>query len=358
MRTTTLRKDKFLSNKLICRFCGSDQLVQRFSLKIKMNGRQKFFCKKCQKEDFPSVKQKKRKRKPRDWHAYNNQLKRRGDFVICIPKEDWDEALAEMNKEKNGHPFEYPKLLINVAVAARFTLHLHYRQLEGFLSGLASRFGAFPATPSYSQLCRRANAAMEGSKLAVGIKGLSKWKEGDMIAVDSSGIKVCNRGEWIRHKHKVRRGWLKLHIATNSKGEAIIAEVTEEDTGDAEVFEEVVAPRLQELKPSRVPLDMGYDKNTVYDAIGNCGADPVIPPRDGATTDCASKYRRKIVREMIKSGYKRWSRKHRHGERWMVEGYFSAFKGTFGEYVSCRKPENMVNELYTKVLILQELREK
>lgn len=32
-----------------------------------------------------------------------------------------------------------------------------------------------------------------------------------IIAVDSSGIKVHKRGEWMREKYKKRRGWIKIH---------------------------------------------------------------------------------------------------------------------------------------------------
>jgi len=254
--------------------------VLRFSLKIKNNGRQRLYCKACQKEDYPSVKQKKRKRKPRNWNAYNSQLKRRGELEIYISKEDWDAELAGMNREKNGRPLSYPKMLISTGMAIRFTQHFPYRQEEGFLGKLASSFKAFPAAPCYTQLCRRVNAAMRDSKQMLSVRALSNWRPGDILAVDSSGIKVFNRGEWIRHKHKVKRGWLKLHIATNGNGEAIIAEVTEEDVGDAEVFDRTVAPHLKKLKPKRVPLDSGYDKNSVFDAIGEDGVDPVIPPRD------------------------------------------------------------------------------
>jgi len=33
-----------------------------------------------------------------------------------------------------------------------------------------------------------------------------------VIALDSTGIKVANRGEWIRDKWHVRRGYLKIHV--------------------------------------------------------------------------------------------------------------------------------------------------
>lgn len=40
------------------------------------------------------------------------------------------------------------------------------------------------------------------------------------IAVDSTGIKVSNRGELIRRKWKVKRGFIKVHIAVDTKNQA------------------------------------------------------------------------------------------------------------------------------------------
>jgi len=38
-----------------------------------------------------------------------------------------------------------------------------------------------------------------------------------IIAIDSTGIKVTNRGEWMRHKWhcKSRKGYLKIHVAVD-----------------------------------------------------------------------------------------------------------------------------------------------
>jgi hypothetical protein len=53
-----------------------------------------------------------------------------------------------------------------------------------------------------------------------------------IIAVDGSDIKVSNRGEWMRHKWKVRRGYLKIHIAVDVKQKRILAlKVTDEEVG-------------------------------------------------------------------------------------------------------------------------------
>jgi len=50
-----------------------------------------------------------------------------------------------------------------------------------------------------------------------------------IVAVDSSGMKVSTRGEWIRHKWKVRKGWIKVHIAVDVKTKKLLAlELTDE----------------------------------------------------------------------------------------------------------------------------------
>ena len=62
-----------------------------------------------------------------------------------------------------------------------------------------------------------------------------------IIAVDASGVKVANRGEWIREKWKKRRGYLKIHFAVDIETKNIVSfEVTDESVGDHKKFKEVV----------------------------------------------------------------------------------------------------------------------
>jgi hypothetical protein len=42
-----------------------------------------------------------------------------------------------------------------------------------------------------------------------------------LIALDSTGIKVANRGEWMRHKWHIRKGYLKIHITVDIKKKRI-----------------------------------------------------------------------------------------------------------------------------------------
>ena len=56
-----------------------------------------------------------------------------------------------------------------------------------------------------------------------------------IIAADSTGIKVTNRGQWMDEKWNVlnRKGYLKIHVAVNIKTKEILAlEVTDEKVHD------------------------------------------------------------------------------------------------------------------------------
>src|SRR5215207_8226787 len=62
-----------------------------------------------------------------------------------------------------------------------------------------------------------------------------------VIAIDSTGIKVSNRGEWIRHKWNVKRGYLKIHVAVDIKRKRILSlNVTSEQVHDGKVLSELV----------------------------------------------------------------------------------------------------------------------
>jgi hypothetical protein len=62
-----------------------------------------------------------------------------------------------------------------------------------------------------------------------------------IIAIDSTGIKVTNRGEGIRHKWNVKRGYLKIHRAVDIKKKRILSsQVTSEQVHDGKVLSELI----------------------------------------------------------------------------------------------------------------------
>ena len=51
----------------------------------------------------------------RDWHKYNEQLVKRGEFFLDLNfVEDWQEELATMNFGKIGAPYQFPHSLIEL----------------------------------------------------------------------------------------------------------------------------------------------------------------------------------------------------------------------------------------------------
>ena len=100
----------------------------------------------------------------------------------------------------------------------RVSFHLPYRQTKGVVREHASN--TLPSIPDYSRICRRIN------KLNIIISTddeSSVHADNFVIAIDSTGVKVTNRGEWIRHKWNVKRGYLKIHVAVDIKRKRILS---------------------------------------------------------------------------------------------------------------------------------------
>ena len=150
-----------------------------------------------------------------NWKKYNESLVKRGEILLDFDVIDnWDSELEKMNKEKEGRKFVYPDSFIKLLGYMRAYFHLPYRQTEGVVREHASN--TLPSIPHYSNISRRIN------RLDIKISDDDKSSLHDdnfVIAIDSTGIKVSNRGEWIRHKWNVKRGYLKIHVAVDIKKE-------------------------------------------------------------------------------------------------------------------------------------------
>jgi hypothetical protein len=101
--------------------------------------------------------------------------------------------LKEMNKDKVGEPFRYHDIFPLLLGYVRAYFHLPFRQTEeGIAQGHAK--GKVPSIPDYTTINRR-----RINRLDVKIKEDDKSKEFKdeyiTIAIDSTGIKVTNRGQ-------------------------------------------------------------------------------------------------------------------------------------------------------------------
>jgi len=157
-----------------------------------------------------------------NWDVYNDSLVRRGEILLDFSVLDgWNREVKLMSVGRRGRPFTYPDSLIGLLASIRLLFHLPYRQLEGFTRAL-SRYVDGLRVPDYTTLDRRVN------RLNLKIdESLTGSDETVYTALDSTGVKVHKSGDWIRRRFKVRKGYLKVHIAVNVKTRQIIAlEVT------------------------------------------------------------------------------------------------------------------------------------
>ena len=270
----------------------------------------------------------------RNWPEYNEKLVKRGWFYLSTDfVKNWDKELKKMNKRKNGRPYRYPETFIQFSGLAYSFLHLPYRQLEGFLRALS---GFVPGLRSadYTTLWQRI------SNLELNIP----VPDNDIVvAVDSTGMKVTSRGDWMREKHGVeRKGWIKVHVAVDVETRRPITfEITDERITD----QDMVKPLLTDIKLKDSLMDGAYDKKEVFKFLKEKGvAMPGIKIRKNAVVKTGSE-RAESVLEFKKYGYDSWKLVHRYGRRWAAESVFSAIKRIFGENVRATSKKGMFDEV-------------
>ncbi len=199
----------------------------------------------------------------RNWKKFNESLVKRGEVLLDFDVIDnWDNELKKMNKDKEGRKFVYPDSFIKLLGYMRAYFHLSYRQTEGVVRAHAAN--TLSSIPHYSNISGRIN------RLDIKISDYDKSSLYDdyfVIAIDSTGIKVSNRGEWIRHKWNVKRGYLKIHVAVDIKKKIILSlKVTSEQVHDSHVLPELVDDII--IKQNKVVetaiMDGSYDSNNNF----------------------------------------------------------------------------------------------
>ena len=282
------------------------------------------------------------------WPSYNQSLVRRGEILFAYDFLDiWDDDLARMNENKNGKKYQFPDSLILVIGYIRVYFRLPYRQTEGIIKATGK---SLPDHPSYSQICRRVNKLDIPSKRADD----DDDDESIVIAIDSTGIKVTNRGQWMQDKWNVgKKGYLKIHVAMNTKTKEILAlEVTDEKLHDGKVMEHLVEQVLENNHDAKIKSLLGdgaYDSNENFKYLQKKRIRPGIKVRKNSISSLKNnKLRNREVSSQIKDLFK-WKKKRKYGHRWMAETAFSSMKRMFGEHASATKFQNMVKEMTMKV---------
>ena len=293
------------------------------------------------------------------WSVYNQSLVRRGEILLGFDViNNWDTELKEMNKDKVGqNHFIILILFFSYWDMPRHTFIFPYRQTEGIAQGHAN--GKVPSIPDYTTISRRIN------RLDIKIKDDSKNKqfkdEYIVIAIDSTGIKVTNRGQWMKEKWNVRKkGYLKIHITVDLKSKKILSiKVTDEHIHDSKALPELVDDiiKLNSVTAiGKVFADGAYDNNEIFRYLGENGILPCIKVRKNARVGWK---KGNILRNLSvisqKKDLQKWKDSESYGQRWIVETVFSSIKRMFGEYVYSVRLKNMIQEMMLKASLYNKM---
>lgn len=286
----------------------------------------------------------KRKKDKRDWKAYNEKLVKRGEFYINPHfLETWLDEIKEMNAGKIGQPYMYPESMIEFLAVIK-AKNFDFRSLQGIVSALSKRLGCFPVI-SFSQIRRRIKQM-----------DLKFSPQGDdlIVAVDGTGMKVSNRGEWMRQKWGVRRGWISVVIMGDVEGNIIDIRI-----GNENLDERAAGRGMLRNNKDNINKYLGdglHDCEDTFDLCNEFDIKPGIKIRKNAVENGMNP-RAKEVRLYKGKGFKEWAKQKNYGLRWPAsEGIFSAVKTIFGEHVNNHKKRNMYHEARLKFWAYQQIK--
>jgi len=293
-----------------------------------------------------------------NWAEYNRSLIERGNLTIWIDEKASEKWIAPREQGKNGRPRTYSDDAILIALTLRTVFKLPLRALEGFLKSLLKIMQVALPTPSYSQICRRS------SDLDMSLGRLSRKRPTDVV-FDSTGLKVYGEGEWKVRTHGAskRRTWRKLHLAIDpSSGEVLLAELTDNSKGDAQVAEGMMEQVHGHVQ--RVYGDGAYDSHEFRKKVSAKEAKCKIPPPRNATigrsSDKATQERNSAISAIKGLGgddeaRSLWKKLVGYHTRSLVETAMFRFKTIFGENLRSRTWENQKTESVVKCLVLNTM---
>ena len=289
-----------------------------------------------------------------NWSSYNQSLVRRGEILLGFDVIDnWETELKDMNKDKVGEPFHYPNTFLLLLGYAKAYFHLPYRQTEGITQAHAK--GKIPSIPHYTTINRRIN------RLDIKINNKDNVSEHGylIIAIDSTGIKVTNRGQWIRDKWGIRKGYLKIHIAVDIKSKKILSmKVTDEHIHDSKMVPELVQNIIKSNSATAIGklfADGAFDNNGVFRCLADNGITPCIKVRINARVKKTNHFLRNLSVIFQKKDLHGWKASVSYGQRWIAEAVFSCLKRMFGEYVYSVRLKNMIQEMMLKASLYNKL---
>ena len=245
-------------------------------------------------------------------------------------------------------------MAITTALTLRAVFRLALRQTEGLIGSILGLLGLDLPVPDHSTLSRRAET-LEVPRPRHG-------REPVHLLVDSTGLKLCGPGEWLVEKHgtKTRRGWRKLHLATDADtGRIVASALTDKDADDGSR----VGPLLDRIDGPVASFtgDGAYDRDDVYAGVAarHPEAAVIVPPRSGAvpsdTAGTAPTQRDRHIEAIAERGRMGWQRSSGYNWRALVESDVSRWKRIIGDGLRSQTNERQATEVAIAADVLNRM---
>jgi len=265
-----------------------------------------------------------------------------------------------------GQPW-YSPLAILTALTLRAVFHLPYRQAEGLIGSIIGLLGLSLRVPDHTTLSRR-SATLDVPR--PGNADAGAGSEPMHLLVDSTGLKLCGKGEWLLEKHgtATRRSWRALHLGVDAGTGRIVAyTLTSKDVDDASQ----AGPLLDQVAGAVASLtgDGGYDQDRVYASVA--GRHPeaavVVPPRTSAvpsdTAESAPTQRDGHLQhveprgspDIAEHGRMAWQNASGYNRRARVEAAINRWKQVIGDELRAHTDERRATEVAVAVHALNRM---
>ena len=269
-----------------------------------------------------------------NWPAYDASLRQRGSLTVWFTDAAIAAWAAAPRTTRGGQP-RYSPLAILTALTLRAVFHLAYRQVEGLLGSIISLLGLSLRVPDHTTLSRRA-ATLDVPRLRNASAAANP--EPMHLLVDSTGLKLCGKGEWLLEKHgtATRRSWRRLHLGVDaSSGQIVAATLTSKDVDDASQ----VDPLLDQVAGpvASFTADGAYDQDRIYAGVTQRHPDAavVVPPRATAVpseaTESAPTQRDGHLQHIARHGRMSWQSASGYNKRARVEATMNRWKQVIGD---------------------------
>lgn len=309
--------------------------------------------KRSKKSSNKAKKSNKKKYKIRNWHEYNEALKRRGALDVWVDEDVLESWNAEPTFNPGRQPL-YSDMAIQLTLQFGKVFGQKLRQTEGLVRSIFNLMNIDLRVPDYSTLSRRS--------CSIAVKLPKSNQDKVMLIVDSSGLKVFGEGEWKVRKHgySKRRTWMKMHLAITADGEMRIADLTDNATADSEALLDMIDE--EEALIEGLSGDGAYDQRKVYDKCQKKQIEKVlIPPQVNAriwqhgNSKAPPHPRDENLRNIRGTTRKLWKENSGYHVRSLSETAMFRFKSVFGDRLDARDYPRQRTEFLIKAAILNKM---